>query len=690
MKASRFPGSTSVSGVVSAKIKFPITHGIVNLPKSFLLTTLSATLALTQLVGEPPQVPPELPALTVKGENFVDPSGKPVRFWGVNLVALYPERASADALAANLASLGINLVRPHHNLRHSLDWNPNMLTGALLTYKGTSREFDPSALERFDYLNAAFRRHGIYVQFSANWTRRYLPDDFDILPGDNKEREAWQSAMKELMAWDWRKGMDIYKMLPSVDERAALLNEEFVKNLLTHVNPFTGVAYAQDPQVVTYEIMNEGSTEYSVICGNRLPDYWNTKFAEKWNVFARAAGIEPGDIYRPVDSQTKEVRAKFLRKLDEDYLERIAKVIRSTGCKAAITYSNLWRGENTAQMNSLTSGFIEDHIYTDPMVVKKPEDGFYALSRSALVDKPFFVGELNQAEGEPNIKAQSPARTMLPLATAAYAALQNWTGIVWFAWIHGGQLLGGDGWAVSEGRDSSLGAMIADGMMIDHMRTTGIIFRRGLVEQSREPFTLWIDDPLAAGDYNGLMRGKYPYKPGWQNVHEVRKAFGKVPESQASAPWMTETLPNPIVSDTKQIVKDIARRQLTVTAPQAEAFSGYPDGQPPAGLRHLTMDGGTFVTAVLVADDGKDFEESSSLILSRTALDSSNAETGGPGIRLLGLKKPSQGQHWYLVATRPRATSPEATAHQLDLAPDGSLELPPGGWHECELHLREK
>lgn len=630
-----------------------------------------------------------MPALTVRGEDFVDPAGGPVRFWGVNLVALYPDHASADALAANLASLEINLVRPHHNLRPSLDWNPGAGSGSLLKYQGTSREFDPTALDRFDYLNAALRRNGIYLQFSVNWTRRYRPDDFDILPGDDQERESWKAAMKELIGWNWKKAFDAYKMLPGVDERAALLNEEFVRNLLTHVNPFTGVAYANDPQVLTFEIMNEASTEYSVICGNRLPDYWQAKLLEKWGVFAKAAGIEPGDLYKPANPRAKAVRAEFLRKLDGDYLERITRVIRSTGCKAAITYSNLWRGDNVAQMNSLTSDFIEDHSYTDPLVVKGPDDGFYGLTRSALAGKPFFVGELNQAEGEANIKAQSSVRTMLPVATAAYASLQNWTGIVWFAWIHGSPLLGSDGWAVTEGRDSNLGGMIADGMMIDHLRTTGMIFRRGLVEKSREPFTLWVDEPLTVGDYHGLMRGKYSYKPGWQDIHGVRKAFGTVPDSQATAPWMTQAPPNPLVSDTGQIVKDIARRQLTLAAPQAEAFSGQPDGQPPSGLRHLGLDGGEFATAVLVADDGKALGESCRLVLSRTALDASHAETGGPRIHLTGLKKPSQEQHWYLVPTRPRAASADEPARRLEPASDGSLELPPGGWHECELHLRE-
>src|SRR5882757_8637985 len=69
--------------------------------------------------------------LQIHGQDFVDPAGQVVRFWGVNLVGLYPDHDVADAMAVNLAAREINLVRPHHNLRPSGDWNPKMVSGSL-------------------------------------------------------------------------------------------------------------------------------------------------------------------------------------------------------------------------------------------------------------------------------------------------------------------------------------------------------------------------------------------------------------------------------------------------------------------------------------------------------------------------------------------------------------------------------
>jgi len=216
------------------------------------------------------------------------------------------------------------------------------------------------------------------------------------------------------------------------------------------------------------------------------------------------------------------------------------------------------------------------------------------------------------------------------------------------------------------------------------------------VEKSTAPVTLWVDDPVAVGDYGGLMRGKYNYIPGWQDVHSIRKAFGPVPAEQAIAPWMTQTPPNPVVSDTGQIVKDTDRKQLTVTAPKAEAFSGYLDGKPLAGLKHLTLEGDKgFATVVLVADDDENIGTSSHLILSRTGLDESNTDSAQPVVHLAGLKPASDDLHWYLQLTRPRADSAMIQALggqstlRLDPGADGSIVLPRVDWHECELSLHK-
>lgn len=647
------------------------------------LTRLACFFGLTAAIllqAEPANTAP-LPALTVKGPNYVDPAGNVVKFWGVNLVALYPDHATADALAANLASREINLVRPHHLLRPGKDWNPGMISGALLAYQGDSRTLDADALDRFDYLSAALRRHGIYVSMSVHQSRYFREGDAAILKTDEADAFAWSEAMKELNGWHWQKGIDVRKSLPTFDERAALLNEEFIRNLLTHVNPYTGVSYAADSQWISLEVVNESSVEYAIICKNRWPAYWQAKLEAKWAEFALANGLtEPGDLYAPA-GKAVEVRGRFLRKLDADYYDRVRAVVRATGSKVPMMYSNLWRGDNALALAAEKSDVIEDHAYVDPLVVRGLDDGIAASLRNALVGKPYFIGEFNQAEGEKNIKAQAPFRTMLMLAGAAYGRLHGWSGIEWFAWSHGTPVIGPDGWSTSEKREASLGNMVSDAMMLDHLRTGGLIFRRGLVAESRDPITVWTAEPYYAGNYPSLMSGKHKVLPGWQNVHAVRRAYGPEPESQKTADWLNHATGRIVTSDTGEIVKDADRKQLTVAASAAEAFSGYLDGKPPAKLSRLAVSGESgFATVILVAADARPFDQSASLLISRTGLDAELKENDGPAV---SLQLPGAG--WRFRVTRPRISTVTTESVVLTVGDDGRIALPAGVWHEAEL-----
>lgn len=290
--------------------------------------------------AQPPVVAPlpiePIERLTVRGDQFVTAGGKPVRFWGMNLVSLYPEHAVADAMAANLAAVQINLARPHHNLRASKDWNPDMLSGGLSANQGNTRDLDPVALDRYDYLNAALRKQGIYLQLSIGSSRSYLPGDVAVMDSTPEDQEAWKAAMVELRKMDWLKNIDLFKALAVIDERAARINEEFAVKLLGHVNPYTGQTYAQDPQVITWEVVNEHSFEYAIICGNRFPAYWQKNLESRWADYARAAGIEPGDLYKQTVPKAIEVRAAFLRKLDYDYFRRLEACLRKAGTQAPI------------------------------------------------------------------------------------------------------------------------------------------------------------------------------------------------------------------------------------------------------------------------------------------------------------------------------------------------------------------
>lgn len=196
----------------------------------------------------------------VREENghFATDAG-PIRFWATNFCfdASFPTHAEADRVAQRLARLGINCVRLHHMDNHSI-WgkNPDKLT------------IDPERLERLDYLIAQFKKRGIYVNINLHVSRW-----FDKAEGFS-DREGRPN---------YDKGLDNF------EPRMIELQKKYARDLLTHVNPYTGTAYASEPAVAMVEINNENAlfASWSGHDLDALPAPYATTFRKTWNAWLR-------------------------------------------------------------------------------------------------------------------------------------------------------------------------------------------------------------------------------------------------------------------------------------------------------------------------------------------------------------------------------------------------------------------
>lgn len=623
-----------------------------------------------------------LPPLRPKGDQFVDPSGKPVRFWGMNLIAFYPSHALADKTASNLASLGINLVRTHHNLRRSTDWDPANCA-SLATYQNDSRTPNPVAWDRYDYMNARLRDHGVYLALSIHGTRTFMPGDVSILHVSNQDDKKWSNAINDLTHWSWQAQFDPIKMLPVIDERCFLLNAEFARRLLTHVNPYTGLAYGVDPQVVSVEMVNEFSSEYTVLCQNKFPAYWTDRLNARLADFCKSRGLAPFGVYAAQTPEQRQCFADFFTSLDLAYRKRMEAVIRSAGYHGAVEFSNLWRGDMNLRMRAQNDDFIEDHAYEDPLIVSKPNMFLYGVSKSAVANKPLVIGELNQTENPLAVDRRRPVYTMLPAAAAAVASLQNYSGVVWFAWAHGILTTGPDGWGNKDPRNPTFPDIIGDlngvGPILDHLRAAGMIFKNGYLQSSAHPQIVAADGARGATGYDDLMAGSPYYQPGWQLVHEFRKTFTAALDRSAFRPmWALQPPPNLTISDTGQIVCDSARRQLSFSAEKAEGFSGYLDGKAPEKLSVLGFVGASgFATVLAVSLDDRPLKVSKHILVSKTYTAAGGAESPDLGVTLDHLA----AGHWAMSVTRP---FPFIPAPKLTHSGD-RIALPQAAWNECEL-----
>ena len=216
-------------------------------------------------------------------------------------------------------------------------------------------------------------------------------------------------------------------------------------------------------------------------------------------------------------------------------------------------------------------------------------------------------------------------------------------------------------------------------MTIDHLRTAGLLFKNGMIRPGVSTVRWHLGDIPPVRDYHGLVRGQTGYNPGWQSIHAIHKVFGKpTPADDAAAMnrISTEKPPEPLVSDTGEIIRDLKRRQLLVKTPFANGFGGESGSVALPVLGYRGQPG--FATFLLVSADGRSLTQSGSLLLSRTTLDTQGKEADDGVFTLTDLS----GDVWTGRITRPR----EAAGKTVTLRrSNGIWELPAAGWHEIEL-----
>jgi len=197
--------------------------------------------------------------LQVKNGHFYR-ADKRVRLWGVNLSfgANFPRHEDAPYIAARLAAAGVNTVRCHHM---DTAWWPRGIWNAN-DGKGISAE----ALDRLDFFIDQLARHGICVNINLHVGR--VHSQYLGLPETNLKYDKIFNIFTPAL-------IDAQK--------------QYARQLLTHVNPYRKVSYADDPAVAIVEITNENSffmwsSEKTL---RVLPEYYNNILKQKFNAWLK-------------------------------------------------------------------------------------------------------------------------------------------------------------------------------------------------------------------------------------------------------------------------------------------------------------------------------------------------------------------------------------------------------------------
>ena len=415
-----------------------------------------------------------------QGHLFFEDGGR-ARFFGINFPAraAMPDHGTAERMSFKLATMGMNVVRLHAAdvMTGPGGWTANPDSPLLDYASGCSRNFHPEGLDRLDYFFYRLKEKGIYIHLDLFVARVFTEGDEldypDAIPAHTK-------------------------CLSHFNQRMIDLQKEYAQKLLTHVNPYTGIAYKDDPAVMTIELANEDSAFFD---NNRIRHYpgWSSYFdemQERFNHFLlmkynnrsnleRAWTFEgkcalrqeeapeegsvrllsPGEYFQPVNDPMGDWLAlesparyadyaEFCVMLNQKYHREMIDFIRGLGCGIPIATENLLRGladvyscicgdvmENNAYFNHPTVGYSPDYTFIPNMAENVSNDP-RTHSYPDMCHRTNIISQVSQAfvEGKPFVMTEwneygaCPFHSTAFPMTTAYACLQDWDGLILYTY----------------------------------------------------------------------------------------------------------------------------------------------------------------------------------------------------------------------------------------------------------------
>lgn len=587
--------------------------------------------------------------IRAKGGHFVRPDGKRFRIWGINATgkATIPLKESAPLIAAQLAARGINCVRFHF-----LDKVGTLIAAG----RDDTRALDPAALDRLDFFIAELKKRGIYSDLNLNVYRTYKAGD------GVREHEQ----------------LGIGKGATCFDERLLELQREYARQLLTHTNAYTHLAYREEPAVAVVEFVNENSLVESWV-NNRLLGNQTTKaggtwhdippsYAEaltkkfnawlagrvsaetlaRWRTEAGVAADAPlprlrKEQFAKAAKDRFETEAEFYMEIERNFHRDMAEFLRDEVGVKSVLIGNSDHNHGQSGYPLLSSlaqlDAVDGHVYwqhpnylTDPKTGKRAgftvrntpmvddplKSSVVQLSRSAVAGKPYTVSEANHPFPNENACEGVPI-------LAAYAALQDWDGIFWYTLAH-------DDLAAMSDAALAFFDFAKDPVKMSQIAAGALMFLRGDVRPAQRTVNRsYSREQVVASLRMGWSDAPY-FTPGFPLAlpltHAARVTSFNGPPTGKFEPV---TAGGTIESDTRELFwrsGDKGAGLVTVDTPRSQALIG-----------HVAKQGGT--TKNLRTDIQTPF-----CALTLGALDNKPISAAGKLLLTVGARVANTGMEW--------------------------------------------
>lgn len=285
--------------------------------------------------------------LQIKGEQYVFADGTPIRFWGSGHSDWFVPHSTARRYAERMARLGMNMTR-----LHSVD--DREPKNAIFSEQHDTSQLDPRRLDLLDKFVAECKQRGIYIFFDALAKRRFRAKDGVV---------------------DWDKVDEGGKPASMWNRRMIELQKQYLTDLLGHVNPYTGVRWADDPMIALIETINECTLLDPGAYRNATP-YYLDEIDRLFSEWCQRQGIaRPQGRFHELVREKNQHALKFAFETENAYHQEIVNHLRGLGIKCPITNTN-WRNHAPNIAYGARMGFVDRHYYHDLPQGWEPTSGF--------------------------------------------------------------------------------------------------------------------------------------------------------------------------------------------------------------------------------------------------------------------------------------------------------------------------
>lgn len=317
---------------------------------------------------------PASPPIKTDSERLVAHSShffrgkRPVRLWGVNLSfgANLPTHEDASHIAARLADAGVNAVRCHH--MDTARW-PRGLWNAQ-----DGKTIAPEALDRLDFFIDQLARRGIYLDINLHVGRAH--SEYLGLPKTNREYD---------------------KMFNIFTPALIDAQKKYARELLTHVNKYRKVRYADDPAVAIVEITNENSlfmwgSEQTL---RTLPPYYADILQGKYNAWLQKSYGSDEKLRKTWSEGAEELGKNILVNSNFQTIEtgppgRVPKnwnLEQHSGCKASLSRTR-YKGKHSLRIDIEKADDTEWHLQLNQAGFAVEAGKYYTVIFDAAAVKP--------------------------------------------------------------------------------------------------------------------------------------------------------------------------------------------------------------------------------------------------------------------------------------------------------------